>query len=604
MSNPFDPFVDAIRRVFPEPPLTSAAAAHELGVKPARVHQLVESGELQRANVGGRDLFVTAASVRRRRKRSAQRGGKGITTLSLKDIPVVNEPRPLIYDRLAEGFRHPSGTPREHRVHLRAWGGDDGYTVVLVAGTSDHDIALLNGPAEETAGAASTLLPQIDLAKTAFVALDRNVLHRADAYALMDATFTVTPATKPEQRSFAGRVFTEPVWSHYDDVAEIVPHLGQRPVIFHRSAYTEATVEQYQRTGRPITAPWDPDGYLRREDQLRLIERREEPVFDLLRDLLLDESRLFMNRPVVSMYPASEQREIDDLKYPWAPQGSTLRRTHASPALAQALDERFANSPDGLRFTPQETEDAWALLTDLAVESSEHGSAPDADLETLASGGRQGLLPRTDFEDNAVEEWSRLSDRLEQEYPLHPFAERYLEITPRDKIMTTYLEGFTAHDQTTDLAPHERAHLERLRRLWDIEAIGRDMFGRPALLSRPRGLPELTVLEDLREIPLLREADEIIGGLDDAGPTALLVRRDRQLIGMIPLHSHLSGGHTFGYGGTGPGDAATSIARALRASGFEESRIHPAAINRRTSDEALRKGARFHVRVRDLLSEA
>lgn len=73
---------------------------------------------------------------------------------------------------------------------------------------------------------------------------------------------------------------------------------------------------------------------------------------------------------------------------------------------------------------------------------------------------------------------------------------------------------------------------------------------------------------------------------------------------MIPLHSHLSGGHTFGYGGTGPGDAATSIARALRASGFEESRFHQTIINRRTSDESLRKGARFHVVVRDLLDRA
>lgn len=604
MSNPFDPFVDAVRRFFPEPPLTSAAAAHELGVKPNRVHQLVESGELQRADVGGRDLFVTAASVRRRKKRSAQRGGEGITTLSLKEIPVVDEPRPLIYDRLAEGFRYPSGTPREHRVHLRAWGGDDGYTVVLVAGTSDRDIALLNGPAEETAGGASALLPQLDLAKTAFVALDRNVLSGDDAYALMDATFTVRHPTERHDRVFAGRVFTEPVWSHYDDVAEIVPHLGQRPVIFHRSAYTEATVEQHQRTGRPVTVPWDPDGYLRREKQLRLIEDREGPVFDLLRGLLLDETRLFMNHPISSSYPASEQREIDDLTYPWTPQGSVLRRTHASPTLAEAVDERFADAPEGLRFTPQETEEAWALLTDLAVESSEHRSAPDPDLEALASGSRQGLLPRTDFEADTFEEWSRLSDRLEEEYPLHPFNERHLEIVPRDEIMTTYLEGFTRHDQTTDLAPHERARLESLGRLWGVEAIGRDMFERPALLSRPRGLPALTILEDLREIPRLRENDEIIGGLDDEGPTALLVSRDGQLIGMIPLHSYLSGGHTFGYGGSGPGDAATSIARALRASGFEESRIDQAAINRRTSDETLRKGARFHHRVRDLLNEA
>lgn len=604
MSNPFDPFVDAIRRVFPEPPLTSAAAAQELNVKPARVHQLVESGELQRATVGGRDLFVTAASVRRRKKRSAQRGGEGITTLSLKEIPVVDEPRPLIYDRLAEGFRYPSGDPRRHRVHLRAWGGNDGYAVVLVAGTSDQDIALLNGPAEETAGGASALLPQLDLAKTAFVALDRNVFRGDAAYALMDATFTVREAVDRYDRVFAGRVFTEPVWSHYDDVAEIVPHLGQRPVIFHRSAYTEATVEQYQRTGRPVTVPWDPDGYLRREKQLRLIEGREGPVFDLLRDLLLDETRLFMNHPISSSFPASEQREIDDLTYPWAPQGSILRRTHASPALAEAVDERFADSPEGLRFTPQETEDAWALLTDLAVESSEHRSAPDPDLEALASGGCQGLLPRTDFETDAVEEWGRLSDRLEEKYPLHPFAERSFEIVPRDEVMTAYLEGFTRHEQTTDLAPHERARLERLRRLWDVEAIGRDMFGRPAALSKRRDVPMVIVIEDLREVPRLREDDEIVGGLDDEGATALLVRRDGQLIGMIPLHSYLSGGHTFGYGGTGPGDAATSIARALRTSGFEESRIHPASINRRTSDETLRKGARFHVVVRDLLGKA
>lgn len=603
MSNPFDPVVDVIRRVFPEPPLTSAAAARELGVKPARVHQLVDSGELQRANVGGRDLFMTAASVRRRKKRSAQRGGEGITTLSLKDIPVVDEPRPIIYDRLAEGFGLPSGAPRRHRVHLRAWGGDDGYTVVLVAGTSEHDIALLNGPAEETAGAASTLLPQIDLAKTAFVALDRNVFRGDDAYTLMDATFTVRDAVDRHERVFAGRVFTQPVWSHYDDVAEIVPHLGERPVIFHRSAYTEGTVEQYQRTGRPVTVPWDPDGYLRREKQLRLLEGREGAVFDLLRDLLLDETRLFMNHPTVSSFPASEQREIDDHAYPWVPQGSILRRTHASPALAEAVDKRFADSPEGLRFTPQQTEDAWAMLTDLAVESGEHRSAPDPDLEALASEARQGLLPRTDFESDAIQEWSRLSERLDEEYPLHPFTERSLEIDPRDEIMAAYLEGFVAHERASDLADYERSRLEHLRRMSGGEAIGRDMFGRPALLSRPRDLPELTILEDLRQIPRLREDDEIIGGLNDHGSTALLVRRDGQLIGMIPLHSHLSGGHAFGYGGSGPGDAATSIARTLRASGFEESQIHPVAINRLTSAEPLRKGARFHVVVRDLLGD-
>lgn len=604
MSTPFDPIIDAIRHVFPQPPLTAAAAARELGVTPARVRQLVDSGELERATVGGRDLFVTAASVRRRKKRSAQRGGEGITTLSLKEIPVPDEPRPLIYDRLAEGFRYPSGTPRRHRVHLRAWGGEDGYAVVLVTGTSEQDIALLNAPAEETAGGASTLLPQLDLAKTAFVALDRNVFHDKDAYALMDATFTVREPTDRYDRVFAGRVFTDPVWSHYDDVTDIVPHLGQQPVIFHRSAYTEETVEQYQRTGRPVTVPWDPDGYLRREKQLRLIEGREGPVFDLLRDLLLDESRLFMSHPIISSYPASEQREIDDLTYPWTPQGSILRRTHASPALAEAVDKRFADSPEGLRFTPQETEDAWELLTDLAVESSEHRSAPDPDLEALASGSRQGLLPRTDFESDSVLEWSRLSDRLEEMYPLHPFAERYFEINPQDEVMTTYLEGFSRHDQATDLAPHERTRLEHLGRLWDIEAIGRDMFGRPALLSRPRELPKLTVLEDRREIPQLLEGDEIIGSLDHNGSAALLVSRHGQLIGMIPLHSHLSGGHAFGYGGTGPEDAATSIARALRASGFEESQIRHAEINRRTSDKALREGARFRVIVRDLLGEA
>lgn len=603
MSNPFDPFVDAIRRVFPEPPLTSAAAARELGVKPARVHQLVEAGDLQRANVGGRDLFVTAASVRRRKKRTEHRGGEKITTLSLKEIPKVDAPRPLIYDRLADGFRHPSGAPRQHRVHLRAWGGEDGYTVVLVASTSDHDIALLNGPAEETAGAASTLLPQIDLSKTAFVALDRNVLHGKNAYNLTDATFTIGNATDPRQRSFSGRTFTGPEWSRYDDVAEIVPHIGQKPVIFHRSAYTEATVEQHQRTGRPVTFPWDPDGYLRREEQLRLLEGHEGPVFDLLRDLLLDETRLFMNHPMGSMYPASEQREIDDLKYPWVPQGSILRRTHASPAIAEAVDERFADSPEGLRFTPEETEDAWTLLTDLAVESGEFRSAPNPELEGLASGGRQGLLPRTDFETNAVEEWSRLSDRLEEEHPLHPIAVRYIDIEPRDKIMATYLKGFVAHDQASDLADYERTHLQHLRRLYEIEAIGRDMFGRPAVLSRHREIPELTVLEDVRAIPQLREHDEIVGGRQSQSDTPLFVRRERQLIGMIPLHNSLSGGHAFGYGGSGPGDAASSIARTLRASGFEESQIHREAISRRTSDEALRKGGRFHVRVRDLLSE-
>lgn len=603
MSNPFDPVVDAVRRIFPEPPLTSAAAARELGVKPARVHQLVEAGELQRANVGGRDLFVTAASVRRRKKRTEHRGGDEITTLSLKEIPEVDAPRPLIYDRLAEGFRHPSGAPRQRRVHLRAWGGEDGYTVVLVAGTSDHDIALLNGPAEETAGAASTLLPQIDLSKTAFIALDRNVLHGKDAYTLMDATFTVRKATEPHQRSFAGRSFAEPVWSYYDDVAEIVPHLGQRPVIFHRSAYTEAAVEQHQRTGRPVTVSWDPDGYLRREEQLRLLEGHEGPEFDLLRDLLLDETRLFMNHPVVSMYPASEQREIDDLKYPWVPQGSILRRTHASPALAESVDERFADSPEGLRFTPKETEDAWTLLTDLAVESGEFRRAPNPEIEALASGARQGLLPRTDFETNAVEEWSLLADRLEEEHLLHPITVRYLDIDPRDKVMATYLEGFVAHEGASDLESYERAHLNHLRRPEEIEAIGRDMFKRPALLCRPRGLPELTILEDRREVPHLREDDEILGGIQSQSDTPLFVRRDEQLIGMIPLHSFLSGGHAFGYGGSGPGDAASSIARALRTSGFEESRFHPVAINRRTSNEALRKGARFHVSVRDLLSE-
>lgn len=601
MSNPFDPVVDAIRRIFPEPPLTSAAAARELGVKPARVHQLVEAGELQRANVGGRDLFVTTASVRRRKKRTEHRGGEEITTLSLKEIPEVDTPRPLIYDRLAEGFRHPSGSLRQRRVHLRAWGGEDGYTVVLVAGTSDHDIALLNAPAEETAGAASTLLPQIDLSKTAFVALDRNVLHGDDAYTLMDATFTVRNATEPHRRSFAGRIFTEPVWSHYDDVAEIVPHIGQRPVIFHRSAYTEASVEQHQRTGRPVTVPWDPDGYLRREGQLRLLEGREGPVFDLLRGLLLDETRLFMNRPVVSMYPASEQREIDDLTYPWAPQGSILRRTHASPAVAESVDERFADSPEGLRFTPQETEAAWALLTDLAVESGEFRSAPDPEIENLASGARQGLLPRTDFETNAVEEWSRLSARLEEEHPLHPIVVRYIDIDARDEVMATYLEGFVAHEGASDLASYERTHLTHLRRLEEVEAVGRDMFGRPALLSRPRGLPELTILEDLREVPKLREDDEIIGGIQSQSDTPLFVRRDGRLIGMIPLHDHLSGGHAFGYGGTGPGDAATSIARALTRSGFDESRFHRVAINDLTSAEPLRKGARFYSTVRDLL---
>ncbi|MCG7308009.1 helix-turn-helix domain-containing protein [Brachybacterium sp. ACRRE] len=587
----------ALRLFRPEPPMRAAEAAEMLGVSVERIRQYSGSGELDRADVGGRDLFVTASSVRRRLARIQNRGHEAISTLALTEIPQAGSPLPLIYDRLATGFLYPSGTPRETPVHLRAW-ADDELAVVLVASCADtFYTGLLDAAATDTAAAVFSLLPHLRPERTAVLALEGNPFQGANAYMLMDSVLTVRNSTGDSPS------FEDPIRSIVDFEA-LAEKIGQRPVIFHRSAYTPENVETFTRTGRPVTAPWDPDEHLTREENLHALAGYTSPAAALIRDLLLDGSRMLSNRPS----PSARDGELDGLTYPWTPQGSVLQRQHASPETVDEIQRRFANQPDGLRFTPRQAEESYRLLVDAANDAGTFGRDPDPLIERLASSTLGGIVLRTDVEDHDVDALIDLRRSLEERYPLRPIVERTIDALHTDPVMSEYADGFTPHETASDLQPHERAHIAQATSHWRDEdlQLGRDLFGRPAALSSRSDRRRLLVLEDTRQVPEIRVSDEIVSGAlgGDIDDVSLLVRRDGRLVGMIPIDARARSGHNLGYPGGGPVDASTALSRALLRSGFSAEQADAPALERLTTDRSLRDRGRLEIAVRDLCERA
>ncbi|UQN30621.1 helix-turn-helix domain-containing protein [Brachybacterium kimchii] len=593
---PSNQLISAALRLFrPEPPMRAADAAEMLGVTVGRIRQYADSGELDRADVGGRDLFVTAASVRRRLARTRNRDRRTTSTLALSEIPQAPSSLPTAYDRLATGFPNPSGTLREDPVHLRAWIDEDNYAVVLVASATDtYYSGLLDSSATETAAAIFTLIPQLEPSRTVLLALERDPFQGTDAYVLMESVLTVkTGPTSP-------RVFENPIRNivHLDSLAE---RIGHRPTLFHRSAYTPENVEAYTRTGRPVTVPWDPDEHLTREANLHALEAYDGPAARLIRDLLLDGSRLMSNRPT----SISSTGELDGLTYPWAPQGSVLRRQHASAATLDEIQSRFADEPDGLRFTPSQAEEAYQLLAQTANDAEQFGRSPDPLIERLAASALPGVVPRTDID---MEDFGQLLRHLEDRYPLHPIVERTFDALAADDVMTEYVDAFTPHEGASDLGPHEREHLSHATRYWNDpdKLIGRDAFGRPAVLSSQPGRRRLLVLEDTQDAPKIRASDEIVSGAlgDNINDVPLFVRRAGNLIGIVPVSPHGRTGHHLGYAGGAPADAAADLGRALQGSGFPAEEADSPTLEQVTTDASLRAAGRLQIPVKSLLANS
>jgi len=540
-------------------PYTTEGAAQLTGLTRERIRQLVDEGTLPRHPLStGRVLLIRAADVeqfafeREREARRKQLDERTFTTLPLSRIPAAAAPRPLLLESVE---RMEDSGPY---VHVRIWGGEDEYRIVLLGAPGDQDADLLRTRTlhrtlatlqEITAASGLTL----DFNRTALVELYRERISTLHVWALQG---TWAHGTLPLRSKHDLRV-TEGIQDlDFDDLERA---LGSQPVLYHRDAYTLATIEEHHRTNTQVPYPYDGARIGETASHWRAVRPLDGIAADAVRAMVYREGMKVLER---GQHLAPESRERDGFReadwglYPWPPQGSRVTAAPIPTDFAQWLEQ----GPTGPPFDPTDHEAARTVagaLTELADEHDQYHPAalPGVLPAALWAMGRVRLH---------IEDVQWNPDPLEgvPGYPRH--HARHYVTSEGDPIAEAY---FASLDLTAELHDYECNHLldRASSGITDTE-FSRDRLGNPVLRGTTSyGHPEFVVREST--IPAHLDAEtRLRAGTMLSGDTPLFIcTPDGDPLGPLP-DPFRSPGFAFGYGGSGPGNALRAVRHALTTS--------------------------------------
>lgn len=583
--------------------LTTTQAAELLGVTPGRVRQMVTEGKLKPLPLPGRESRfprdrVERLAVQQRLGRTRLEKGETFTSPSLADVPPMQ--RTLVYDRIVQMPRHTRGLTVD--AHLRIWTGEDGWAVVLIGtpATIGHG-HLQRGRAELVTEEILQLYPTLDLRRTAIAELLPGHGTSGEGWELFDVVLDVDLAA-------GGSPFRESMRS-FCEFDELVEAIGEQPVLWHREFYTPDEIERYQRLGRPLRKVLDPLGLVERDEQIRALEQSSHEFSELALDVLAVPARMVSeNHAAIIPLPGAD---LDNLRYPWPPQGSFLEAATLPESVRElartrgrkmdrlfeeeyqifrerergALDrEDYSPTPFSSGRVAQHRAELITLAED--TEDGREGTDPVIHAAALAA---MANLPYATVPNLAA--WAELCETM-------PYPSRqtlHWTAADDDPVVSEYLAA-ALRDGGRDLKPHERQALERFG-----DQFGRDIEGTSlAVRSGEDGSLRVTVLAPLRAQNKLRRGDELVSARITIGHVPLFVRRDGGIIGTVPSPSRAAQ-MNYGYGGGGPGSAQHAILQHLAQSDLEVDDAARRAVERFTEDPRWAEGTNARAQVSDLL---
>ena len=593
------------------PFVTTDQAAKILNVSASRVRQLISEKKLTPLPIPGRNTLFSRGAVEQLALRymlGATRITDGISVSpALSEIPTPEQPRPLLYDSIVRQ-PHTAGSV----AHIRIWGGDDGFFIVLAGTPRGSASGTITNRIEDTARLIVSIMPRIDLAKTAFVELLSHPGGVA-AYELMTVSIGIEHSlVTPFRHEHGYEVF-------FDDLERA---LGQTPTLWHRSEYTTENIVRYQRTQRPLLLLHDPLNVGHRDECLIALEESDDPTTELILDLLAPGCELMTMRNHNLQHLQSPAYELDGHTYPWPPQATSLVQMYVPEIVQKVAIERKNRVSN--RFAQLDRE--YRSRVDAALEHGEHlheeefetGEIEAMRRELIAfaeslqpknSKNQALLLSATEDAINALS-WTTIGNHVAHEVLAErlPYPDQHTVawICPSgDPATAKYLEHtrlLPAHEHP-DLTDDERDALTDAAIISNGATVlfGRDPQGYAVMQVTDRDGYRTHYCLTRRSTNIrLDRTDTLLSAAISTGHVPLFIQRGTEIIGTIPLTQRTSM-LNFGYGGGGPGAAAAAITRMLTLSGHTVNADTSRAIERFTEDSRWEEATNAYTSVGALL---